>query len=182
MAKVVVKVYGDALFTLAREENREEEFVADAERILQILKDNKELDQLVRHPGISKTEKEAFVKAVFAGFISREMIGFLMVLVNKDRFPESKNIIHHFLMRVQEEKGIGEAFVTTAVELNADQKAAVMNKLLATTPYKVVEMHYNVDSSIIGGMIIRIKDRVADNSVRTKLLRMKRQLLKIQLG
>jgi F-type H+-transporting ATPase subunit delta len=39
-----------------------------------------------------------------------------------------------------------------------------------------------VDQAIIGGMIIRIKDRVVDSSVRTKLEEMKKQLLQIQLG
>ena len=43
-------------------------------------------------------------------------------------------------------------------------------------------MNYSVDESLIGGMVIRIKDRVVDSSVRTKLEEMKKQLLQIQLG
>ena len=43
-------------------------------------------------------------------------------------------------------------------------------------------MHYQIDESLIGGMVIRIKDRVVDSSVATKLEELKRQLLKIQLA
>ena len=54
-------------------------------------------------------------------------------------------------------------------------------KLLETSGYEKMEMHYEVDASIIGGMIIRIGDRVVDSSVRTKLYDLTRELSKIQL-
>ena len=42
-------------------------------------------------------------------------------------------------------------------------------------------MHYEVDAAIIGGMVIRIKDRVVDSSIRTKIYGLSRELSKIQL-
>ncbi|MBO6015770.1 MAG: F0F1 ATP synthase subunit delta, partial [Lachnospiraceae bacterium] len=51
-----------------------------------------------------------------------------------------------------------------------------------TTGYKEVEMHYDVDEKLIGGMKIRIGDRVVDSSVQTKLSEMTKQLLNIQLA
>ena len=45
-----------------------------------------------------------------------------------------------------------------------------------------MDMHYRVDPQIIGGMIIRIGDRVVDSSIRSRLDDMTRQLLQIQLG
>lgn len=182
MAKLVAKTYGEALFELAMEKNNPEEFLQEAQGILRVLDENPEFDKLMKHPKISKTEKEEVVETVFAQRVSREMTGFLKLIVNKERYGEVKNIIRYFAERLQEERGIGVAYVTTAVEMSAEQKEAVMNKLLATTSYKVMEMNYTVDSAIIGGMIIRIKDRVVDSSVRTKLEEMKKQLLQIQLG
>ena len=55
-------------------------------------------------------------------------------------------------------------------------------RLLETTKYvRHFEMHYDVDSELIGGMVIRIGDRVVDSSVRTKLYDLTRELSKIQL-
>ena len=68
------------------------------------------------------------------------------------------------------------------MELNEAQKSAVCAKLLETTSYREMEMHYQVDEALIGGMVIRIGDRVVDSSVATKLEELKRQLLKIQLA
>ena len=44
-----------------------------------------------------------------------------------------------------------------------------------------MEMHYEVDEKLIGGLIIRIGDRVVDSSIMTKLYKLERQLMKIQL-
>lgn len=68
------------------------------------------------------------------------------------------------------------------MELSTEKKAAIQKRLLETTDYKTIDVYYDVDQAIIGGMIIRIKDRVVDSSVRTKLEEMKKQLLQIQLG
>lgn len=182
MAKLVAKTYGEALFGLAMEKENPEAFLEEAQGLLKVLDENPEFDKLMKHPKISKLEKEAVVENVFDGRISREMTGFLKLIVNKERYGEVRNIIRYFAQRLQEERGIGVAYVTTAVELSEAQKAAVKTKLLATTSYKTMELHFQTDAGIIGGMIIRIKDRVVDSSVRTKLEEMKKQLLQIQLG
>ena len=182
MAKLVSKTYGEALFELAMEKENPESFLQEAKGILQVLEESPEFDKLMKHPKISKLEKEEVVENVFSGRVSREMTGFLKLIVNKERYGEIKNIISYFAEKLQEERGIGVAYITTAVDLTSSQKEAVKNKLLATTSYKVMEMHYTTDAGIIGGMILRIKDRVVDSSVRTKLEEMKKQLLQIQLG
>ena len=57
------------------------------------------------------------------------------------------------------------------MELSDAQKAAVVKRLLETTKYVTFEMHYEVDSAIIGGMMIRIGDRVVDSTVRDETVR-----------
>ena len=71
--------------------------------------------------------------------------------------------------------------MTSAMELSEKQKENVKARLLETTEYEQFEMHYNVDAAIIGGMIIRIGDRVVDSSVKTKLEKLTRELSQIQL-
>jgi len=182
MAKLVAKTYGEALFELAMEKQDPEELLQEAREIVRILDDNPEFDKLMKHPKISKGEKEDVVENVFSGRVSREMTGFLKLIVHKERYGEVRNIFSYFVKRMREEQGIGTAYVTTAVELTEAQKLAVREKLIATTSYKEMEIHYATDAAMIGGMVIRIKDRVVDSSVRTKLEEMKKQLLRIQLG
>ena len=86
------------------------------------------------------------------------------------------------LDKIKELKGIGVVYVKTAMPLGQEQKNKIQQKLLDTTRYKKVEMHYEVDESLIGGMKIRIGDRVVDSSIETKLSQLTKQLMKVQLA
>ena len=182
MAKLISKTYGEALFEVAMEGQKTDLFLQEAQDILTILDENPDLDKLMKHPKVSRQEKEQVLDNVFLGNVSREMTGFMKLLINKDRYSELPKIFEYLIERIKEERKIGTAYVTTAVELTEEKKESIKNRLLETTEYKTMEMVYEVDESIIGGMIIRIKDRVVDTSVRTKLDEMKKQLLQIQLG
>ena len=182
MAKLISKTYGEALFEVAMEGQKTDLFLQEAQDILTILDENPDLDKLMKHPKVSRQEKEQVLDNVFLGNVSREMTGFMKLLINKDRYSELPKIFGYLIERIKEERKIGTAYVTTAVELTEEKKESIKNRLLETTEYKTMEMVYEVDEAIIGGMIIRIKDRVVDTSVRTKLDEMKKQLLQIQLG
>ena len=182
MAKLVAKTYGDALFTLALEENKTDVLYAEVESLQDILKDNPELKALMNHPKITRDEKLKVVEDVFKGRLDDELTGFLVLLLKKDRYSELDAILEYFTAKVKEYKGIGVAYVTSAVELKDAQKDEIKNKLLSTTDYKQMEMHYIVDKSLIGGVIIRLGDRVVDSSIRTRLEDIKKQLVQVQIA
>ena len=105
----------------------------------------------------------------------------MRMIVEKDHYNEIESVFTYFMEQVKEYKNIGTAYVTSAMELSDAQKAAVEKRLLETTKYVKFEMHYDVDAALIGGMVIRIKDRVVDSSIQTKLYDLTRELSKIQL-
>lgn len=71
MAKLVSKTYGEALFELAVEEGKEEEFLQEIESLKEILDANPDFGKLMNHPKILKEEKLKVVEEVFKGHISR---------------------------------------------------------------------------------------------------------------
>jgi F-type H+-transporting ATPase subunit delta len=71
--------------------------------------------------------------------------------------------------------------VTSAAALSDAQKQAVEKRLLETTDYVRFEMHYETDAELIGGMVIRIGDRVVDSSIKNKLNSLTRELNRITL-
>jgi len=182
MAKLVSKTYGEALFELAMEENKARELMEEMQTVQTVLEENPDFDKLLKHPGIPKQEKIQVMKNVFKGRVSDELTGFLEIILNKERYGELKAIFQYFIDKVKEVNKIGVAYVTTAVELTDAQKAGVQSRLLATTSYRTMDMHYSVEPALIGGMVIRINDRVVDSSIRTKLNELTKQLLNIQLG
>ena len=181
MAKLVSKTYGDALFAVALEENRMDEFFEAAKVVLEILRTNDEFCKLMNHPKIIKEDKVKMVEESFGGKIPREIVGIMTLLVTKGRAGEMLSVLDYFVDLVKEEKKIGKAYVITAVALDDKQKEKVEQKLLDTTKYETFEMNYSVETSLIGGMVIRIGDRVVDSSVKTKLYDLTRELRNVQI-
>lgn len=181
MAKLISKTYGEAIFELAVSENRVDALAEEIQTVLKALEENPEFSEIMKHPKIIKEEKLRIVENVFKGRVSDELTGFIRLIVEKDRYGQFEEIMQYFLDEVKSLKGIGVAYVRSALPLREEQKKQVEAKLLETTSFREMEMHYQVDDTLIGGMVIRIGDRVADSSIRTKLSHLEQQLLKIQL-
>lgn len=181
MAKLVSKTYGDALFAVALEENRMDEFFEAVKVVADVLRANDEFGKLMNHPKIIKEDKVKIVEETFSGRVPKEVVGIMTLLVTKGRAEEMISVFDYFIDLVKEEKKIGTAYVATAVPLSAKQKAKVEQKLLDTTKYESFEMNYSVDESLIGGMVIRIGDRVVDSSIKTKLAELTRELRNVQI-
>ena len=181
MAKLVSKTYGDALFAVASEEGRMDEFFEAAVGLIEVLRTNEDFGKLMSHPKIMQEDKVKIIEETFDGRIPKEMVGLMTLMVTKSREEDFLAVFDYFVELVKEEKKIGRADVKTAIPLNDAQKAQIEEKLLATTKYETFEMNYEVDKSLIGGMIVRIGDRVVDSSIKTKLSNLSRDLRSIQV-
>lgn len=181
MAKLISKTYAQALFELAVEENKTALFLEEVTGLLEVLRANAEFRQFMNHPKIPKEEKIQVVKNVFEGKLSKELVGFLVTIIEKDRYTEIEAILLEVIASIKEYNNIGTAYVTTAIALEDREKKEIEKRLLATTKYQTIECSYKIDKDLIGGMVIRMGDRVVDSSIRTKLDKLERQLLAIQL-
>lgn len=179
MAKLVEGRYAQALFMAARESGQIDVYQKEVEALLKILA-KEELTQFLLHPGVEKEEKKAVLTKIFSGRIAEDILCFLQLIAEKGHWKDVERILKEFLDKVKEYKKIGVVYVQTAAELDEEQRAAVKKRILQTTDYKSVELHVTVKPDLIGGIIVRIKDRVCDGSIRTRLETLSRELLKIQ--
>ena len=181
MAKLVSKTYGDALFELAVEENLTDSLLEEIQMVQAVLKENENFEKILMHPEIPKIEKLQVIDAVFKGQTSDALTGFLRIVVTKGRYKDLPEIFAYFIARVKEYKKIGVAQVTSAVPVTDGQKAKIEKKLLDTTHYETMEIDYRVDESLIGGLMIRIGDRVVDSTIKSRLGKLTASLMKISL-
>jgi F-type H+-transporting ATPase subunit delta len=182
MAKLISKTYGDALFDIAVENNKTDVFFEEVKGLKQIFTENPELSKFLGHPDIELSEKVTVVENVFQGRISDEIVGLMRIVVTKGRASQLMSILDYFIAKTKEFKKIGVASVSSAAELSDVQKKKIVDKLLSSTSYTEFEMDYKVEPELIGGVVIRIGDRVVDGSVKNKLANLKRELSGIQLA
>ena len=167
------------MFAVAMEDGRMDEFFEAALGLAEVLRTNEDFSKLMNHPKIMKEHKVKIVEETFGTRIPKELVGLMTIMVEKGRANEMLSVFDYFVSLVKEEKKIGKADVTTAVVLSDAQKKKVEKKLLETTKYETFEMCYRVDETLIGGMVIRIGDRVVDSSIKTKLYDLSKQLKSI---
>ena len=182
MAKLVTGTYGEALYEYAVSEKKEKMLLEEVIQLKEVFKKNPEFLDMMNHPKITKDEKKEALKNVFDTFASTDLTSFCTLVLQKDRFSEISGILDFFIARMKEYLKIGTATVTTAVSLKDSQKKDIEKKLLDTTSYETMEIKYELDSSLIGGMKIRIGDRVVDSSIKTKLEKLTKELSEVQIA
>lgn len=170
--------YAQALFDIASEDKAlkmVDSIEAELKGVKAILDENVELQRLLYHPQITAAAKKEFLDQLFKGKISEVTGNFLALLVDRRRETSFNDIVDEFVDLANANRGIVEANVTTAVELNDTEKGELSSILARLTGQKV-QISYAVDPSIIGGVIVRMGDKIIDGSVKTRLTTLKDRL------
>lgn len=178
---VIDKRYADALLELSISEGKCEAYLEEAKVLLQVLEENQELQSLYVNPKITLEEKLQVTENCFGNSFSKEMVGLVSLVVKNGRSAFLTKILECFILEAKEYLGIAIVEVCSARELSSSQLTALKEKILKTTNYKEVEISVAVDSSLIGGMTVRMGDRVIDNTIKTKLDEMTRSLRQANL-
>lgn len=176
MAKLVSKVYGDAYVSVVSEKNNLIDALEEIKSVKNILLENVEIIELLDSPKMDDEEKIDFIKGIFENHISVDSMGFLLTVIEKKRQAELISILDYVIDCIKELLLIGKATVTTALPLDDSKKERIVDELLKSSHYKSLEAEYVVDESIIGGIVIRIGDRVVDSSVKTRIDKMRKML------
>jgi F-type H+-transporting ATPase subunit delta len=163
-----VRPYARALFELAQEQQTVERTEADFARVMQVFNESEEFRKLLLHPQASHQAKKETVFRIFGTDIEDATLHFLNVVVDKDR-EELLNAIHaEFIRLVEDSRGIVQAYVESAQDLDGAQQRDLTEKLSHALGRRVaIEIHHN--PALIAGAVIRIGDRVLDGSVLRRM-------------
>ncbi len=174
MADSIAKAYGDALFEIALDTNKCEEY----REIVQTLKGtvSDELIRLLSHPKISKIEKKEIIETIYGNVVDEIFLNFFKVLIDKNRFSSICAIFDEFNVNFIQHFNIIQASVWSARELTSDEKTRLEEKLSKKYDQKV-ECTYEVDESLIAGIKVKVKDQVMDNTAINRLNKIKDSIM-----
>jgi F-type H+-transporting ATPase subunit delta len=126
--------------------------------------------------GDAGPELEASITAALPPDAPREVRNFLLALVREGALGRLPAIVQAFEGYSQAETRALNSEVTSAVALSQDQQARIREDLRQRYGDRL-EVRFTVDPSLIGGLIIRVGDQVLDNSLRTRLSSIQRNML-----
>ena len=176
MAEIIAKRYGNALFDLAIENNEIETIEKELKTLEKVLESENNLITVLNSSQISQKEKSELINNIFNNDISETLLGLINIVIKKGRQKNLTEIIKYSIEKINEYRGNLKVCVTSVKPLTEDKKNKIINKLSKITKKNII-LEEIVDKSLIGGLIIKIGDRVIDNSVKGKLNSMRKQLL-----
>ncbi|WDV46084.1 F0F1 ATP synthase subunit delta [Clostridiaceae bacterium M8S5] len=168
MAQLVGKRYAEALFEVALEMNKLEKFKDELSSINGVFNSEKKLKTIFEHPKLSKKEKKDIVDKLFKEHASKEVLNFMYIIIDKGRERYLNDINKEYIKLSNKEQGIVEAKAITAIKMTKEEIENLASKLSSKLDKKVVLKNV-VDENIMGGVLVRIGDRVIDASIKGQL-------------
>jgi len=160
--------YAKALLELSIEKGVVDSSYNDMALVYSTCLNNKELILLLKSPIIKTDKKIKILTNIFEKEISVFSMNFIMIIVKKNREALLPQIAKAFVSQYKKHKNIQEAIVTTAIPLNNDLKASIIQYIKMNGEIEV-ELEEVVDENIIGGAIIKIGDKQLDASVVSQI-------------
>ena len=170
----IARVYGDALFAVAKEEGKLDEVRSELAEFADALNDDRDLQVFFFSPYFSSEEKrEGIEKAI--DDVSEEFKNFLGLLAEKHRMPAIFRVRTHFDDLWAKENKRLEVRVTSAVPLDDSVVKRVGEEIERQTDRKI-DLEAEVDEDILGGLVLRVGNMVLDASLREKLNRLRKEV------
>lgn len=160
--------YAEALFQIAEQDSSIDRLELELDAIQEAINSSRDLQKVMYFSQVTPEEKKAILKSVLEDRISKVTFNFLCLLIDRQREAFLDSIVLTYKNLANRARNTEQVQITSAVELNKEEKRE-LEKILKKLTNKNIQSSFSVDPLLIGGVIVRIGDRVIDGSVRNKL-------------
>jgi F-type H+-transporting ATPase subunit delta len=169
----VASRYVKSLLSLAVEQGVLEEVHQDMQKFSEICVQNRAFTVMLRSPVIRHEKKRAILEGIFSGKVNKLTMAIIDIITRKNREPILPAIANEFHNAYNEYKGIGQAYLTSTIPMDAELRKSIEIVVKKLSNKKEVAIDEKVDKDLIGGFILNVGDRQIDASIRSKLRKMK---------
>lgn len=173
---IVAKRYAVALFEIAKEQNTIGQIENELLDVKEVFTKNKELIDLLNHPKVTNDTKKSIIKGSFAS-VSQQVVNTLLLLVDRHRVDIVTDIVSYFVQKANEARGSEDAIVYSVRPLTENELSSINASFAKKIGKTSLRLQNVVDKSLLGGVKLRIGNRIYDGSVSGKLERIERQLV-----
>lgn len=168
--------YAEGLLGAVGEDVAAEQVAAELASLVTLLDEVPGLEDLLAGAALSRRDRCAVIERVFAGRTSEPVVGLLAVLARNGRGALLRAVARRFRQILNARQGKVEVLVTTAVALDDAQRQAVRRAVRDALQAEPV-LNTKVDPALLGGVVVRVGDRVYDGSIVAELNRLCRSML-----
>ena len=168
-AAKIAAPYARALYDFSVEQNIMHQITADFQNLEVFLSKSEDFKIYLSNPLISADKKQEILEKTLKSELNTETFKFLLVLVKRDRINLLDSVIDSYLQLVYRLASIKMIEVSTAFAFTNKQKNMLIKKLKELTNAREIRLVITVDSSLIGGFLIKTNSRVVDFTVKNQL-------------
>ncbi len=180
MAELIQKVYAQALFDAALENNTLEETRKELDTLSGIFRETPVFLSLLSSPAVTDGEKDEMLSKTLEGKVEPILYNFMRILAAKGRASSFQKIAESFTALYRDYHGILPVTAVTAVPMDKAQREKLQQRLSALTGKKVL-LECQTDASLIGGVLLRYDGHELDGTVRQRLDTLHEKLSRIVL-
>jgi F-type H+-transporting ATPase subunit delta len=167
--------YAEAAFEVAMRDGTLERWRAELDLAADVIGDRR-IVTVLANPAIAAEKRAAKLAEMLSGHVSGPVLNLVQLMLRRGRIEDLPRVASEFRRLDDERQGIVHAVVTSAAELTQDEVRALTARLEQTTGGRI-SLEVDVDPSLLGGLVVRVGDRMIDGSVRGRLERLRNQLL-----
>ncbi|MBC7334693.1 MAG: ATP synthase F1 subunit delta [Clostridia bacterium] len=171
----IARRYAQAYFELMAEKGLLDRAEEDLKAVVDLAQEVPEFARLLNHRGIPAAEKKDLLRRLFAAQVSPLTLNFLLLLCDRRREALLPAIHRHFGALVLEARGVVEVEVRAAVSLSEEQIQALQASLSRVTG-RAVHLRQRLEPGLLGGLVVKVGDRVFDGSIAGRLNRLKEHI------
>ena len=168
--------YAGALFDLARDRGCLDDVGRQIEVLHGVLTSRPQIAHALQSPAIPVAVKKDIVRTALQPHMGPLVLHFVLLLVERHRLEAFNAIVEQYQLRCQEARGEITAEVEVATDLPEDVQAAVAARLTERTGRRAM-LTWRTNADLLGGEVVRIKDRIIDYSLRKQLNDLRDRLL-----
>jgi len=169
--------YAAAFFDLATEKGVVEKASEDMVLLGKVCTSNRDFVRMLQNPVIHADKKKKVIALIFGTSVNTMSLSFMNLMIRKRRERYLPSIAEAFDNLYKISKGIKTAYVTSAISLDANEKAGIL-EIIGKLTDKKIELVESIDDKLLGGFVINIDDFQVDQSIATKIKVLKKDFEK----
>jgi F-type H+-transporting ATPase subunit delta len=177
LADPLGRVYAEALFGIATERGVVDDVGAELEEFQKLSRGQPQIGEFLATPVVDPDLKVAVLRKAVEGRVSPLVADFLCLVVEKRRFAAFPRIVDAYRGLADGHAGRVRATLRTAAPVAAALRDEIAAALTRRTGSKIA-MDAEVDPALLGGAVVLVDDRIYDGSLRSRLLRFRKQLIR----
>jgi F-type H+-transporting ATPase subunit delta len=167
--------YAEAAFEVATRDDTLEAWRAELDMAASIVADE-QVGRMLANPAVPLEQRIDMARSIFGKSVGKPVLNLIGLMLRRGRIHELPQLAAEFRRLDNARQGITEATAISAAPLTKDEIQALTERLEGLTGGRV-ELEVQVDPSLLGGLVVRVGDRLIDGSVRGRLERLRNQLV-----